>query len=310
MQLHLRTAWDVLRESAREFVNDRAAHLSAAIAYYAIFSLAPLLVIATGVAGVIFGERAARGEIVGMIDQLTGRVAAEQVETMIVNASTARGNVLATIAGVAALIFGATGVFYQLSLAMNRVWSIEEDSVGILGYIRDRLLAFALVLGVGFLLIVSLLVSTVLAAFTRVFEQSLRGIDPAMRLIEFGVSFAILTLLFAALYRYLPDRRVSWTYLWAGAATTSFLFAVGKLAIGTYLGRSAVASTFGAAGSLAVVLIWTYYTAMIFLFGAELTEVLARRRRHSEAGRVAPPRGCCATPSMPEPVPYPDVTSM
>ena len=297
----------ILRESAGEWSRDGAPQLSAAIAYYAIFSLAPLLVIATWVAGIVFGEKAARGEIVGMIDQLTGRVAAEQIETMIQNAGNAQGGVLATLLGIAALLFGATGVFYQLSSAVNRVWGIEDTTSGRLEFLRDRALSFALVVAVGFLLIVSLLVSAVLSGFVKAFEHSIGSTGALLRVAELGLSLAVLTLLFALLYRYLPDRRVAWRYLWIGAGTTSLLFVIGKFAIGLYLGRSAVATTFGAAGSLAVVLVWIYYSSLIFLFGAEVTEVVERRRKHEAQGRAAPPRGCAAGPTSELPHPYPEL---
>lgn len=304
----LRSGWVIVRESAREWLEDRAPQLSAAVAYYTIFSLAPLLVIAVSLAGFFFGEKAARGEIVTMIDQLVGSVAAEQIQTMIEEASRAEGGVIATALGIAALLFGASGVFFQLSRAMDQIWGVtDQRGGGLKGFVKNRLVAFALVLSIGFLLLVSLVVSALLAGLARVIEERFGGVGPLWQAAELGVSFAVITILFAVLYRYLPSIRIDWRYLWAGAAVTSLLFAIGKFAIGMYLGRSSVASTFGAAGSLAVVLIWIYYSTLIFLFGAEMSEVIARRRRHAEAGgsdESLPPRRC-ASDSDPAPQPYP-----
>lgn len=280
MNSRLRAAWSVLRESGAEFSKDRVPQLSAAVAYYTIFSLAPLLVISISLAGLIFGERAARGEIEGVIDDLVGPVAADQIETMIEEAGRAEGGTLATILGIGAMLFGASGVFFQLSMAMNQIWSVDPSRTGVKGMVFKRVAAFGLVLSVGFLLLVSLVASAALAVVGRVVEQQVSGgLGPLWRFVDVFASFAVITILFAILFRYLPDTRVEWRSVWAGAALTSLLFAVGKFAIGSYLGTSGVGSTFGAAGSLAVVLIWIYLSALIFFFGAEITEVIARRQR-------------------------------
>lgn len=279
MGAHLRNALSIVRESAFEFSKDRVPQLSAAVAYYTIFSLAPILVLSISLAGIFFGERAARGEIVGTIDDLVGPVAAEQIETMIDEAGREDGGVMATVLGLAALLFGASGVFYQLSLAMNQIWDIsKEDKGGVRGMVKNRFAAFAIVLSVGFLLLTSLVVSASLAAFGRILENSV-GIGGGWQVADVAISFTIITVLFAFLFRYLPDTRVEWRWVWAGAALTSLLFAIGKYALGLYLGRSSVGSTFGAAGSLAVVLIWIYFSATVFFFGAEITEVMSRRER-------------------------------
>lgn len=278
MKARASSAWELLRESAREWSKDNAPQLSAAVAYYTIFSLAPALVLAITIAGFVFGEKAARGEIVGTIDDLVGSVAARQIETMINEASRSDGGVMATLLGLGALLFGASGVFYQLSNAMNQIWGVEQEAGGgVRGVVKDRVAAFAVVLSVGFLLLVSLVVSAGLSAAGRLLQERVGGIGPFLPVIDIATSFAVVTVLFAVLYRYLPDTRIEWSSVWAGAAVTSFLFAVGKFGLGMYIGRSSVASTFGAAGSLAVVLIWLYFSAAIFFFGAEIAEVTARK---------------------------------
>ena len=282
MGASVRAVYAVIRESAAEFSKDRIPQLSAAVAYYTIFSLAPVLVISISVAGIFYGEKAARGEIVGTIDDLVGAVAAEQIETMIDEAGREDGGVLATILGLAALVFGASGVFYQLSLAMNQIWDLaDDDRGGIAGIVKDRFAAFAVVLSVGFLLLTSLVVSASLAAFGRFLEDRF-GVGIIWQIADVAISFGVITILFAILFRYLPDTRVEWRWVWSGAAFTSIMFGLGKLALGYYIGGGTVSNTFGAAGSLAVVLIWVYFSANVFFFGAEITEVIARRERSPE----------------------------
>jgi membrane protein len=265
----------LLREAGLEFLEDRGPRLGAALAYYTTFSLSPLLLLVVALAGLVFGRQAAQGQLIQQIQTLVGEQGGAIIQTMLASAARPQAGILATIVSVVALLFGAAGVFSQLQDALNTVWEVQpKPGRGLAGMIRDRFLSFTMVLGTAFLLLVSLVVSTLLVALTRYL-----GADAGLigHLVNFAASFLVITLLFAMIYRFLPDARIAWSDVWLGAAITSLLFALGKLLIGLYLGASAVASTYGAAGSLAVLLIWLYYSAQIFLFGAELTKAYADR---------------------------------
>jgi membrane protein len=275
----MREAFGVLKTAVRKWRADQAQRLSAAIAFYTVFSLSPLLVIIIAVAGRIFGAEAVRGQIVGQFGSLIGLSAAKQIEDMIVHASNPRSNLLASTLGVAALLLGAAGVFGQIKGALDTVWRTESRPKrgGVWSFIRGNLLSLAMVLIVAFLLLVSLVFSAGISALIKWAGGAIPGSTGlALQMAEFGISFLVITVLFAMLYRILPETRISWADVWIGAAVTALLFDVGKLLIGLYLGRSSVASVFGAAGSLVVILVWVYYSATIFLFGAELTEVYAK----------------------------------
>jgi membrane protein len=277
--------WSVLKETAQEFGKDKAPRLAAALAYYTLFSLAPILVIAVAIAGLVFGDEAARGQIGAQLQHLLGAKGAAGVQEMIANSSREKAGVMATIIGTLTLLLGASGVFGQLKDALNTIWSVPpKKGAGIKGLVKDRFLSLTMVLGVGFLLLVSLLFSAGIAALGK---HLLSGIgETVVQLGTLVLDFAVATVLFALLFRYLPDKRVPWRNVWLGAAVTSALFAAGKILIGIYLGKSAIASTFGAAGSLAIILVWLYYSGLIFFFGAEFTEVYARRRGEHAAGNV------------------------
>jgi membrane protein len=276
----MKKLFEILKDSAGEFAADKAPRLSAALAYYALFSIAPLLLIGIAIAGFVFGEQAARGEIVSSISGLIGQQGAEGVEQMIAGASERRGEgIAAAIGGFIALLFGAAGVFSQLRDAFNTVWGIEpKKSGGIRSFLRERLWTFGLVFSVGFLLLVSLVLSSVLSALGRFFSDRIPLGEPVWHAVNLAISFAVIALLFALIFRYVPDVRIAWRDVWPGAIFTSLLFVVGKFAIGLYLGRSSVADGYGAAASLVIVLLWLYYSGMIVFFGAEFTEVWARRR--------------------------------
>ena len=264
-------------------MKDNCLRLSAALAYYTLFSLAPLLVIVIAIAGFVFGQEAARGEIVGAIDQVIGPTAAKGVQEMVKNSANRDQGTVATIIGVITLLLGATGVFGQLQTALNTVWGVEQKKSGIKGILKDRFLSFAMILGVGFLLLVSLVISAGLAAVGKFLSTSLPGGETVWQIINMLISLGVITVLFAMMFKLLPDKKVEWREVWVGAAFTSLLFALGKLAIGIYLGKSSLASTYGAAASLAILLVWLYYSGIILFFGAEFTEVYARRAVRNDA---------------------------
>jgi membrane protein len=269
--------WDLLTETFNGWSEDKAPRLGAALAYYTIFSLAPLLVIVIGIAAFVFGREAAQGQVLGQLQGLLGEEGGKAIQSMIQNATQNKATgVLATLIGIATLLFGASGVFGELQDALNTVWGVKpKPGRGILGVVKQRFLSFAMVAGIAFLLLVSLTVSTALAALGKfmagLFQTEL------LHVLNFVLSFAVITFLFAMIYKLLPDARIAWTDVWIGAVVTALLFTIGKFAIGLYLGKSSVASAYGAAGSLVIVLVWIYYSAQILFFGAEFTEVYARR---------------------------------
>lgn len=270
--------WGLLKETFDEWNEDKVSRLAAALAYYTVFSIAPLLIIAIAVAGSVFGEEAARGQIVVQIQGLVGRSGAEAIETAIKNANQPASGTIASIISIAALLFGASGVFAELQDSLNVIWEIApKPDLGVKGFVRKRFLSFAMVLGIGFLLLVSLVVSAILAAINGYFSGLLPGIDIIWQIANFVISFSITTLLFAMIYKFLPDGKITWGDVLTGAAITSLLFSLGKFLLGLYLGNGTFGSTYGAAGSLVVILAWVYYAAQILFFGAEFTQVYARK---------------------------------
>jgi membrane protein len=266
---------ELLKATAYKAIDDRIPRLGAAVAFYTVLSLAPLLVIATAIAGLLYGENAARGKIVEDLTNYVGKQGAEAIQTMLANARTPSSGIIATAVGVATLLFAATGVFSEIHDAMNKIWDVQlKPGNSILAYVKDRALAFLMVLGIAFLLLLSLVVSTALSAIDKFFAGSITFPGSAQAL-SFAVSFFVITLLFAMMFRVLPDVKIGWGDVWLGAVITSLLFTIGNLLIGLYLGRTSVGSTYGAAGSLVVLLIWVYYSAQIFFFGVELTRVYA-----------------------------------
>ncbi|HVT44783.1 MAG TPA: YihY/virulence factor BrkB family protein, partial [Thermoanaerobaculia bacterium] len=298
--MSIRSTTALLKEAAQEWSYDRAPRLAAALSFYTLFSVAPLLVIAISIAGLVFGEEAARGEIVSTFEQVLGPIAAAALEQLIANASREQETgLLATVLGLAALLFGASRVMVQLKEALNSIWNIRSEAGGrFLRRIRNRFLSFAMVLGVGFLLLVSLLVSAAISTLSHALGLLLPRSVAIWEAANLIASFGIITLLFAAIFRFIPDRRVAWRDVWLGAAFASLLFVLGKSLIGVYLGRSVLVSAYGAAASLVVLLLWIYYSSMILFFGAELTEVYARRRSGGQQ-RARPGIGEGAKPPTP-----------
>lgn len=275
----LRTILTLLRDAAREWQEDRASNLAAALAYHTAFSLAPLLVIIFGIAGFFWGTEAVQAHFLRETARLIGPEGAELIQNMVSNAASGNRDVIAMIIGAVTLLFGATGAFTHLRTALNIIWDVPQESIpsGLGAVARSRALSFGLLLTVGFLLLVSLILSAAISAM----GDSIRGLFPSAQLLltasHFVVSVGLITVLFALLYRWLPDANVQWRDVWAGAAMTAILFTIGKALIGFYLGNSSLSSTYGAAASFAIILVWFYYSAQIFFFGAELTQVHANR---------------------------------
>jgi len=270
--------WLTVKETFVEWQRDKALRLSAALSFYTVFSLAPMLIIVIAIAGQAFGREAVQGEVVAQFDNLIGREAALQVQQMIQNASDPRSGLIAAIVGTVTLIIGAIGVFGQLQDALNTVWEITpRRRPGVWGFLRDRVLSLAMVVGIAFLLLASLVVSAGLSALGKWASGWLPASAFLLQALNFVVSLAVITLLFAVIYKVLPDIDIRWRDVMVGAGVTALLFTIGKTLIGIYLGRSSVGSVFGAAGSLAVMLVWIYYSAAVFLLGAEFTEVYTRR---------------------------------
>jgi membrane protein len=271
----------LLRETITEWQADKASRLAAALAYYTVFSLAPLLIIAVATAGTIFGQEAAKGEIVEQIEGLVGSDSARVIETAISNANQPDVSNIASIISIIVLLFGASGVFTQLQDSLNTVWNVQpkpgRSMKGIIGLVLKRILSFSLVLGIGFLLVVSLILSAALLALSNYQSSLLPDLNFLWQIFNFVLSFGIVTLLFALMYKFLPDVKIAWSNVWIGAIITSLLFAIGKFLLGFYLGRGSFGSTYGAAASLVVLLAWVYYSAQILFLGAELTLVNARR---------------------------------
>ena len=274
--------FSLLKETFKEWNEDDPFQLSAALSYYAVFSLPGLLLIVISVAGFIFGEEAVQGEISAQISRMIGAEAAKSVESMISNVHQNESSLWATIIGVATLIFGATGVFYHLQQTLNKIWEVEvKKEEGIKKLLLDRLTSFGVILVIGFLLLVSLVLTTALSALSDYIRENLPDyLIYVFYVMEFLVSYGIITLLFATIYKVLPDVEIQWKTVWIGALVTAALFVIGKFALGIYFGKSDPASAYGAAGSLILILLWVSYSCLILFFGAEFTQVYARRYGH------------------------------
>lgn len=266
----------VVKQTFKEFGEDKAPRLGAALAYYTIFSIGPLLLIAVAMAGVFYGQEAAQGRISEELSKVFGAQMAEAMEQMIVAAAKPASGTAATIIGVVTLLFGASGVFSQLKDAMNTIWNVEpKNESGIKGLVVQRFLSMAMVLGIGFLLLVSLVFDAVISAMGGYLEQLVGG-EAIVHAIQLAISFAISTVLFATIFRVLPDLKIAWRDVWTGSVLTSLLFVLGKWGLGVYLGKAAIGSAYGAAGSLVILLVWVYWSAQILFLGAEFTQVYAR----------------------------------
>jgi len=273
-----RVVWALLGETAVAWYEDRAPRLGAALAFYTVFALAPGLIFIIALAALLLGKEAAQGQIINEVQDLIGAAGAHAIEAAIESARSAGGSLVATSLGVLTLLFGLWGVFGELQDALNTIWGVTtRPGRGVIGAIKERFWSFTMVIGIGFLLLVSLAASAWLAAAGTFFAQ-LSPLPPTvMETANALLSFVIITVMFAVIYKLLPDVRIGWRNVWIGAAVTALLFTVGKSLIGLYLGRSTVASVYGAAGSLVVILLWIYYSAQVVFFGAEFTKVYSRR---------------------------------
>lgn len=287
--MQIKRFFRLARKSVQAWMDDYASSIGAAIAFYTVFSLAPLMLIVIGVAGFFWGEEAVRGELMRQVSTMVGDSGAQAVEAVVQSgANEPQQGMVATIVSVTFLLIGATRVFAELQSALDRIWKVpaREKTTGIWKLVRARLLSFGLVLSLAFLLLVSLVVSTVLSALGSWAGALLPGWELILQILNTLVSFGILTVLFAMIFKFMPQADVAWKDVWTGAFVTALLFELGKLVIGLYVGKSAVASSYAAAGSLVIVLLWVYYAAQVFLLGAEFTWVYANEQG-SRAGRAS-----------------------
>ena len=277
--MKLNEAWRLVKQAAAAWMEDRAPSMGAALSYYTVFSIAPLLLIVIAVAGLVFGAEAAQGAIVAQLQGLLGEGGARTIQDLLRSVSEPKESVAATIVGGVLLLIGATTVFAELQIALDRVWEVPERArpSGLWGFLRARLLSFGMILGIGFLLLISLVISAAISALGDWWGPLFGAWETLAQVVNFAASFALVTVMFALIYRFMPDKRIEWHDVWIGAAVTALLFTIGKTLIGLYIGKSSVTSGFGAAGSLAVLLLWVYYSAQIFLLGAEFTWVYTHR---------------------------------
>ena len=279
----LRQPWSswlkLVKAAANAWVADYAPSMGAALSYYSVFSMAPLLLVVISIAGLVFGQDAVRGEVVGQLNALLGADAARAIEAILASVSNkpAQG-VLSTAIGIAVLLIGATSVFGELQDALDRIWRapVRSHSGGLWALVRARLLSFGMVLGIAFLLMVSLVMGAAVSALDKLWSGAFVEWEMLAQTLNMGLGFVLTTLVFAMIYKVMPRVRVQWQDVWVGAIVTALLFTFGRLLIGTYIGKSGVASAFGAAGSLIVIFVWVYYSAQIFLIGAEFTWVYAK----------------------------------
>ncbi|MEO5574414.1 MAG: YihY/virulence factor BrkB family protein [Gammaproteobacteria bacterium] len=289
--------WDLLKATGNSWLDDRAPRMAAALAFYMIFSIAPLLIIVIAIAGLVFGQDDVRTQIAAQISGLVGPSGTATVMAVIDAISKPSSSIIAAIIAILTVLFGASGVFGELQDSLNTIWKVQpKPGRAVIGIIKERFLSFVMILVLGFLLLVSLVISTALTAVGHYLNGMLIGSQYYLQSIDFVLSFLITTLLFAMIYKILPDARVKWSHVWMGAAVTALLFSLGKFLIGLYLGKSTMASAYGAAGSIIIILIWVYYSAQILFFGAELTHCYAARQ-----GRLPGP----TENAMPAPVPVP-----
>jgi membrane protein len=275
----IKSAFELLKQTASDWMADNAPRLGASLAYYTVFSISPLMLIALGIAGLLFNEEVARKQIMDQVASVLGAQSAQAISTLLQSVHRTGHGMFATAVALITLLIGSTGVFVELQDALNLVWGVKPKPTNTwLSFLRNRLLSFAMVLAIGFLMLVSLILSAGLAAV----GTFLGGLTPGSHIIwqaaNFILSFAVITLLFALIFKVLPDVHIAWKDVWIGALLSAFLFTIGKFFLGLYLGRTGLASSFGAAGSIVVILVWVYYSAQILFFGAEFTQVYADRQ--------------------------------
>ncbi len=269
----------LFRQAMTAWLNDAAPSMGAALSYYTIFSLAPLLLLVMSVAGFVFGEEAARGELFEQLRGLMGADAAQSVQTILASLNKPAQSIGASVFGVVLLVVGATSVFGELQNSLDRIWRapVQQKNSNIWNLLRERLLSIGMIFGLAFLLMVSLVAGAFVSALGKWWSPIFGGWESTAQIVNAAVGFMLSTLVFAMIYKLMPRAQVRWRDVWIGAIVTSALFTIGKFLIGLYIGKSGVASAFGAAGSIAVILVWVYYSAQIFLIGAEFTWVYAQK---------------------------------
>jgi membrane protein len=277
--MKMREVWHLMKDSTTKFLDDRGPRLGAAMAYYTALSLSPLLLVVVAIAGLAFGDEAARGEIVVQFRDTIGTEAASFVEQLVARSASTTHGVLATIIALVVLFFGATGVFAEMQSALNSIWKVpgRKSEGGVLTIVKERLLSFTLVCGVAFLLLASLVVTALLAGINSHIAEWMPGMNRLVMVVNFTLNLVLTAALFAMMFKWLPEIQLAWRDVWIGAIVTAALFSIGRYLIGVYLGQAAVSSTYGAAGAFVVLLVWLYYSTQIFLFGAEFTFVYAQR---------------------------------
>ena len=269
----MKSFWLLIKTTFNSWNDDYASSMGAALAFYTLFSIAPLLLIVLSIIGFVFGLEAARGEITDQLKNLMGEQSAMAVQALLQNVNKPKEGIIATIVGVVLLLVGATSVFGELQSSLNRIWCAPERPKlnSLIALIRERLLSFGMILGIGFILMVSLIFSAALSAIGQWWTPQFKEWILMLNIFNIVFSFLMTTAMFALIYKLMPSVRIRWNEVWLGAVITAILFAIGKFLIGLYIGRSAIASGFGAAGSLVALLVWVYYSAQVFLLGAEFT---------------------------------------
>lgn len=292
--MDIRALGALLGDTLWQWFNANAQRLGASLAFYSVFSMAPLLVVVVGIAGLVFGREAAEGQIVWQIRDLIGQQGAEVIQTMLQNANRPAAGLMATVIGLLVLLFGASAVFAELRSSLNMVWGVQAPAtVGLVSIVKNRFFSFAMVVAIGFLLLVSLVVNAILSAAGTLMGGMLPVPEPVLQLVNTAISLAAITGLFALLYKMVPDVTIAWQDVMTGAFVTALLFSAGKLAIGLYLGKASIGSAYGAAGSVVVLLMWVYYSAQVFFLGAVFTRLYAERygsRAPRLKGRAGRPR--------------------
>ncbi len=287
--MNLMSIFNLSKTAVMSWIDDFAPSMGAALAYYTVFSIAPLLIIVIAVAGLVFDQQAAQEAIIAQAQGLLGAEGTDAIKAMLENAQQPKEGIFAGTISVVMLFIGATTVFAELESDLNRIWKVEAPKQsGLWSFILTRLLSIGMVLALGFLLLISLVVSAGLAAWGRYWGGMFGGMETLLQAANFILSFVVITVLFAIIYKFLPQAKVQWRDVWVGAGVTSLLFGIGKLLIGLYIGKAAVSSAYGAAGALVVLLVWVYYSSQIFLLGAEFTKAYANSHGSLKNEKPAP----------------------
>lgn len=278
MQLTLKKSWGVIKEGISSWNDDKAPRLGASLAFYTVFSISPLFIIVLAIARLWFQGDSAEDELFAQVKAMVGEEGGDALRSLVSQPESKKSGVLATIVAGVTLIFGATTVFAQLQDALNSIWKVKpKPGQGVRGFLQKRLLSFALILAIGFLLLVTLVLSAGLSALGKTLQGPGSELDMVWQILNMIISFAVITILLAMIFKIMPDADIKWSDVWGGAAVTALLFTLGKFFIGLYLGRSSVTSAYGAAGSVIVVLLWVYYSSQIVFFGAEITRIYAQK---------------------------------